>query len=192
MNQTLFYWYFFNKTAPTDMPIIIWLQGGPGSSGMYGLFKEEGPLQLISTETTPQLVPRENSWLQYAHLLFVDQPKGTGFSWTNNTYDWNEEQVASDFMTFMHEFKFLYPDTNFTSRPWFVIGESYGGKYAPIITTYLIEKEFGMNFGGMALIDPLVFPLVQKSTSRTQIYGGLGLMSPQQISQYTTLQQNCA
>jgi hypothetical protein len=51
---------------------------------------------------------------------------------------------------------------------------------------------FGPRVAGLALIDPLVFPLSQKSTSRTEIYGGLGLMSPQEVSQYNTLQQRCA
>lgn len=47
-------------------------QGGPGASGVgFGNFAEIGPLNL-------NLEPRPHTWLQKAHLLFVDNPVGTG------------------------------------------------------------------------------------------------------------------
>lgn len=43
----LFFWYFPNKRQISDTtPWIVWLQGGPGMSSLYGLFREIGPLTI--------------------------------------------------------------------------------------------------------------------------------------------------
>ena len=87
----------------------------------------------------------------------------------------------------MNLFIIQHPETK--AKNWYIIGESYGGKYAPTVTKYLIDNPIlGIKIMGMGLIDPLVFAGVQKTTSRNEIYGGLAIMSPLQISQYNTLQ----
>jgi len=49
------------------------LKGGPGASGTgYGNFEELGPLDL-------NLNRRETSWTGIAHVLFVDNPVGSGY-----------------------------------------------------------------------------------------------------------------
>ncbi len=54
-------------------PWILWLQGGPGASGVgYGNFAEIGPY------TAPYWFSRGRSWAQFADLVFVDNPVGTG------------------------------------------------------------------------------------------------------------------
>lgn len=45
----LFFWYFPAQGAPLDStPLVIWLQGGPGSSSLYGLFEEIGPIMIVN------------------------------------------------------------------------------------------------------------------------------------------------
>lgn len=43
-NGNLFFWYFpvMNKSV-RETPLILWLQGGPGASSLFGLFEEIGP-----------------------------------------------------------------------------------------------------------------------------------------------------
>lgn len=70
------FWWLHYTTAKvekyTDKPLIIWLQGGPGSSSTgYGNFAELGPFDL-------SLEPRNSTWIQWANGLFVDNPVGVG------------------------------------------------------------------------------------------------------------------
>ncbi|KAJ2889044.1 hypothetical protein GGI21_006658, partial [Coemansia aciculifera] len=74
----LFYWYF-PAIAPKveHPPLILWIQGGPGSSSMIGLFTEMGPLELTDAG---EFYRRNVTWANEYDFLVVDQPAGTGFS----------------------------------------------------------------------------------------------------------------
>ena len=43
----MFYWYFPAQNGDKDAPLLVWLQGGPGGSSMFGLFAEMGPFTLL-------------------------------------------------------------------------------------------------------------------------------------------------
>lgn len=81
----LFYWFFKNLTLPDTAPIVLWMNGGPGSTSMFGLFLENGPLRVLQTGPTMDdfnvdLKPA-GSWGDVADIIFLDQPAGTGFSY---------------------------------------------------------------------------------------------------------------
>ena len=82
--SNLFFWLIPSILSPATAPLILWLQGGPGWPSMYGLFKENGPFLL---EVTPgpkvQRVPNRHSWTNFANMLYIDNPVGTGFSFTD-------------------------------------------------------------------------------------------------------------
>ena len=48
--SSIFYWYCppttTNRTAAAQAPTILWLQGGPGASGLVGALYEIGPYKL--------------------------------------------------------------------------------------------------------------------------------------------------
>ncbi|KAJ2584491.1 hypothetical protein GGH95_000344 [Coemansia sp. RSA 1836] len=74
----LFYWYFPAITPKVESPpLILWIQGGPGSSSMIGLFTEMGPLELTDAG---EFYRRNVTWANEYDFLVVDQPAGTGFS----------------------------------------------------------------------------------------------------------------
>ena len=75
----MFYWFFEAQSGDPDAPLVVWLQGGPGGSSMFGLFSEMGPYAL-----TAQLEPvrRNTTWNRDYAMLFIDNPVGAGFSFT--------------------------------------------------------------------------------------------------------------
>ncbi|KAJ1802119.1 hypothetical protein LPJ75_006284, partial [Coemansia sp. RSA 2598] len=74
----LFYWYFpAIEPKVEEPPLLLWIQGGPGSSSMIGLFTEMGPLELTDEG---EFYRRNLTWANEYDFLVVDQPAGTGFS----------------------------------------------------------------------------------------------------------------
>lgn len=69
--SNLFYWFFESQTAPATAPLMIWLNGGPGASSLFGCFAELGPVKLNSSGL-PE--PNPESWNKNMNLLFWDQP----------------------------------------------------------------------------------------------------------------------
>ncbi|KAF7378053.1 Carboxypeptidase [Mycena sanguinolenta] len=135
-NATLFFWAFekangslTGSAASTD-PWIIWLNGGPGTSSLLGLLTENGPLRVNGDYS---VVQNNYSWQQLADTIWVDQPVGTGYSTSDTTgYAPNQDQIGLDFVGFLSNMVKIFP--SLATRPLYLMGESYAGKYIPYIT----------------------------------------------------------
>uniref|UniRef100_A0A8D1B988 Carboxypeptidase n=1 Tax=Sus scrofa TaxID=9823 RepID=A0A8D1B988_PIG len=155
------FWWLYYATNPcknfTELPLVMWLQGGPGGSSTgFGNFEEIGPLD-------SDLKPRRTTWLQAASLLFVDNPVGTGFSYVNrsNAYAKDLATVASDMMVLLKTFFDRHKE--FQTIPFYIFSESYGGKMAAGIALELHKAiqqgTIQCNFAGVALGDSWISPL---------------------------------
>lgn len=154
-----FFWYFpamipDNKNAP----VIVWLQGGPGATSLYGLFTENGPLRVRHEK----FERRKYNWALSHHIIYIDNPVGTGFSFTNDTrgYCTDETQVGAQLYSTLIQFFQLFPELQ--SNKFFVTGESYGGKYVPALA-YTIHKnnpaaKIKINMKGIAIGNGLSDP----------------------------------
>ncbi|XP_043478975.1 retinoid-inducible serine carboxypeptidase-like isoform X2 [Leptopilina heterotoma] len=139
----MFYWLHYttaNVSSFTEKPLIIWLEGGPGlSSTGYTNFKEIGPFYL-------NLTSRPHTLIKDYNILFIDSPVGTGFSYadSDNAYPKTNEQVAKDLISFTEEFFKNFPILS--NVPTYIVGQSYGGKIAPIFAYEWLKKiESGWN-----------------------------------------------
>ncbi|KAK6208507.1 carboxypeptidase s1 [Colletotrichum tabaci] len=74
-----FFWFFEAKHDPENAPLSIWMNGGPGSSSMPGLFNENGPCYINADSKSTR--PSEWSWNNKVNMLYIDQPVQVGFSY---------------------------------------------------------------------------------------------------------------
>jgi carboxypeptidase D len=154
-DKYFFYWLFAPRdttlTKDADIPLVIWLNGGPACSSMDGLFIENGPFRFIMDETTKEyrLIPDEYSWHRLpAYTLYIDQPVGTGLSFTTSgKYPTNDDELNTDFYYFLQSFlrfhgdKFVsIDDPKQMNRPLFFSGESYAGHYNVIFTNHILKQ----------------------------------------------------
>ena len=131
-----FYWLCPARTGDKAAPLLVWLNGGPGSSSMMGLFLENGPYFI---DDAGSLHARNASWNNKFDVLYVDQPAGTGFSTAQQgAYAQNQEDVAEAFSAFLANFYRAYPDSR-TKQLW-LTGESYAGKYLPAIAAPFLRQ----------------------------------------------------
>ncbi|XP_008259795.2 probable serine carboxypeptidase CPVL isoform X3 [Oryctolagus cuniculus] len=158
-NSNLFFWFFPAQVQPEDAPIVLWLQGGPGGSSMFGLFVEHGPYVVMKNMT---LRARDFPWTTTLSMLYIDNPVGTGFSFTRDSrgYAVNEDDVAKDLYSALNQFFQLFPE--YRQNDFYIAGESYAGKYVPAIAYYIHTlnpvRVSKFNLKGIALGDAYCDP----------------------------------
>ncbi|VDM99759.1 unnamed protein product [Thelazia callipaeda] len=142
-----------SQTDPENKPLILWFNGGPGCSSILGLLSELGPFRPNPDGET--LYEYVFSWNKMANVLFIDSPRKVGFSYqdemANNDDQWNDEKTATDALNALLDFFTIFPEL--TSKEFYIAGESYGGVYVPLLTSYLLqymqEHSYALNFKGI-------------------------------------------
>ena len=127
---------------------------------MVGLFYEHGPYQILNKEGEITIERRDISWNEDLYILYVDQPRGVGFSKLIGNPCYSEECVADDIYIFLTKFFDLHPE--FHQKPFFVAGQSYAGHYIPAIARkLLIMGNPKINLQGVAIGNPQTDPPTQ-------------------------------
>ncbi|TVY83355.1 Carboxypeptidase S1-like protein A [Lachnellula suecica] len=167
-NSHTFFWFFEARHNPEEAPITLWLNGGPGSDSMIGLFEELGPCHIYENLTS---YVNPYSFTEASNVLFLSQPLGVGFSYSQ------EEAGSVNPVTGVYENASFagvtgrYPainaslldttdlaaiaswhvlqafltglpqlDSNITSKEFNLWTESYGGHYGPAFYNYFYEQ----------------------------------------------------
>ena len=153
-----------NISTPDSMtsnPLIIWLEGGPGVSSIYGAYTQMGPY-IMSSNTTLESRPRNQSWATDFHLLFLDQPIGVGFSQSFNGDLVTLDQQAADYLyAFMLRFYEIFP--NLKPNDLYIFGQSYGAKIGSVFAYKIFQERATnqINLKGVAFADGLIDPKSQ-------------------------------
>ena len=150
-NQTWHSHYVLTESehSPSTDPLLLWQQGGPGSSGFgFGWFAELGPYSLDAESllrnrtATPRPFRRDKRWSAEANLLLFEHPPGTGFSYCVSeagmpiTCRWNDQTAGVAFRATLAAFFRAWPQ--YAAHDLHIAGESYAGLLIPHLVHQLL------------------------------------------------------
>ncbi|KAL6557469.1 hypothetical protein OROMI_017819 [Orobanche minor] len=126
-------------SANNTLPLLLWLNGGPGCSSFgYGGMEELGPFRVHSDGKT--LYKNDFAWNKAANVLFLESPAGVGFSYSNTTKDvetGGDERTASDNFVFLLNWFKRFPEHS--TREFYISGQSYAGHYVPQLAQTILH-----------------------------------------------------
>lgn len=148
--SNLFFWFFPSEGNPSKDPLILWLHGGPGQSSMRALFYENGPYVVTKEKV---VLRNDTRWSLNVSMLYIDNPVGAGYSFTENSdgYSRSVQDAAENLYEALRQFFVMFSE--FRSNKLVLAGQSYGGKYIPVLAKLIHEKNqkgnVSMNLAGM-------------------------------------------
>ncbi|KAL9649724.1 hypothetical protein ABK040_009539 [Willaertia magna] len=195
-------WYYFQQCQedPFNKPLILFLNGGPGCSGMEYWGSNIGNVQIFKDTTTTITTDREEIYLKdnpysfnrFSNIIYLDSPSGVGFSYSNSVNDYQnigDERTARDTRKFLIEFFKHYKE--YKNLPLYIIGVSYGGKYAPNLSKLILEEndrifslsdENYLNLKATIVGNPLV-DWSSTAKSNFEFFQSLGIISKRQFKE---------
>ena len=109
-NANLFFWHFQNRHIANRQRTVIWLNGGPGCSSEDGAMMEIGPYRMKHGKNGKELEYNDGSWDEFANIMFVDNPVGTGYSYVNgDSYLHELGEMADQMVVFLEKWFQMFP-----------------------------------------------------------------------------------
>ncbi|XP_040384465.1 serine carboxypeptidase-like 19 [Oryza brachyantha] len=135
-----------SENNPDEDPLLLWIIGGPGCSGVIALTYEIGPIEFAAKyyyRGVPKLIYRPQTWTKMSNIIFVDSPVGTGFSYatTQEGFKSSDTKAVQQLLIFLKEWLQEHP--RFSQNPLYIAGDSYGGMIVPTLTLAIDEKSEG-------------------------------------------------
>eukprot|EP00656_Telonema_subtile_P032308 TRINITY_DN3542_c0_g1_i2.p1 TRINITY_DN3542_c0_g1~~TRINITY_DN3542_c0_g1_i2.p1 ORF type:complete len:509 (+),score=117.33 TRINITY_DN3542_c0_g1_i2:126-1652(+) len=168
------YMFMEAEQDPTNAPLLIWSNGGPGAGSEFGIYTELGPLVLsdASLQTSeynqtkiPTLFRNPYAWTRVANVLIYDSPAPVGFSYCNDNPggdgyscgNWDDYRTAKAAHAFFKNWMLAYPEYN--KHDLYLSGESYAGVYIPMLAREILDDPTDpskSNLKGLAIGDGCV------------------------------------
>ena len=86
-NRSIFYWFVESLNDPKSDPVAVWTNGGPGASGLLGMFTEQGPFRPLKNMS---LRVQPYSWVNIANMIFIEAPAGKDDDHQYSFYDFTK------------------------------------------------------------------------------------------------------
>ena len=133
----LFYIYLPAQKNANTAKIMLWLNGGPGCSSLFGLLGEVGPV--TENNFAYKFEANPYSWNNEVNLLAIEQPAGVGFSKASDPdFNWDDDLMGENLLFAIKDF---LREFNLMDSEFFVSGESYAGVYIPTLATYILNDQ---------------------------------------------------
>ncbi|XP_077496009.1 putative serine carboxypeptidase CPVL [Amblyomma americanum] len=168
--SNLFFLYVRAHKESSNGPLMLWTQGGPGLSSLFGQFLQNGPLAI---DAQGKLYKRYLTIQRSASVIYLDVPVGAGYSFTekHSGYARCLEDVSESVAEFLRQFLLVFPEYN--GRDFYVAGESYGARYAVAIAHMLLTKQtarIALNFRGTIAGSGFLGPIFEIADSAEFLY----------------------
>ncbi|KAJ7248493.1 Alpha/Beta hydrolase protein [Mycena rebaudengoi] len=136
-----------NRRVADKKRIMFWFNGGPGCSSFDGLMMEVGPWRM---DGKGGFQVAEGGWEEYMTMVYVDQPAGTGFSYTStDRFVHTLDEASNQFIEFLKNFYQVFPE--YQHMETYMGGESYAGQYIPYFANSLLDSNLGVPLRGVAI-----------------------------------------
>jgi hypothetical protein len=116
-------------------PVIVWYNGGPGCSSLYGLANEHGPYVLPDGGNS--FIKNDYAWNNFANMIYIEAPAGVGYSICGDASEcvFDDDNSADDNLVALINVLNLFPEIN--QNDLYLSGESYAGIYVPKLAARL-------------------------------------------------------
>ncbi|MFH4975346.1 hypothetical protein AB6A40_002055 [Gnathostoma spinigerum] len=146
-NLKLFYMLFASQSKveniDDNVPLLLWLNGGPGYSSLFGAFAEIGPF-LVNKDGS--LYQNAYAFNRKADLLFLETPIGTGFSYDTKNLSGvvvGDSETAEMNAFALKEFFKTYKEKR--KQDFFIAGQSYAAVYASTLAREIVKNNLKSN-----------------------------------------------
>lgn len=205
-DSALYYWYFprSSTVANDTSPVLVFLGGGPGVASISSIFLENGPFRMTPTgdggwNISNVDIPIGQSWSYFYDMIWMDNPVGAGFAYTNNSnYSSTEDEVAYNLWIGFQYFMSIHNETQ--NRSWYITGESFAGRFVPAFTNLTLTNNaliaagkmngIKMNIQGMVVGDGFVDGIMQRLVM-VPAAQATSILDPVQLNQISTLLAQC-
>ena len=145
------YWFVEAENDPKNVPVVLWLNGGPGCSSLDGFFYEHGPFRINDDTDPPTLYHFEHNWAKLANMVYLESPVGVGFTYSDDDEDYmnTDETTMMDNLLAVEKFFELFPDQ--AEKDFYITGESYAGIYVPMLAEAILERTLEGTYKGAPL-----------------------------------------
>lgn len=165
----LFFLLVVGERNDSSEPLLLWTQGGPGLSALFGHFLENGPVAITETGN---LSTRYNTLQKNMSVIYLDLPVGAGFSFTvnNDSYARSLEDIVFSVREFLDQFLQLFD--YFKNRNFYLGGESYGARYSVAVADWLIRnpQNISLNLKGVISGSGFLGPILDIADSSKFLY----------------------
>ena len=190
-SKMMHYFFVESLSNPAQDPVTLWTNGGPGCSGLIGMFTENGPWRPTKDLT---LTTNEYAWNKVSSLLFIESPVGVGFSYSDEADDYNANDASTALLNYNLIQGFLERFPSLRANAFYLSSESYGGHYLPTLAKELVQQNANsanakINFHGFAVGNPYT-TVYSGSPAMWDTYWGHQLVPLPLMQQYRT--NDCA
>ena len=177
--NNMFFWFVpATDVEPSDAPVVIWLQGGPGASSLFGLLELHGPFTAnFDVSNNVKAVLNPWAWTKKANVIYIDNPVGAGFSYAQDEgLPRSQEDVARDMYEALTQWFTMFPE--YQANEFYAFGESYAGKFVPTISKKIHDEnptaDIKINLVGLGIGNGFTSP--EDSAIYADYMYGVGLL----------------